>query len=58
LKLKENELKGSEELYSDSGVDSMENMFYAIELRIRDEIGNDAKPYRTWWNEITIEWKY
>jgi hypothetical protein len=57
LKLKENELKGSEELYSDSGVDSMENMFYSIELR-RDEIGNDAKRYRTWWNEITIEWKY
>ena len=46
LKLRENEPKKSEELYSDSGVDSMENMFYSIEFRIRDEICHDAKPYR------------
>jgi hypothetical protein len=46
------------ELFSDAGVDSMENMFYSIEFWIRDEIGHDAKPYRTWWNGITNEWKY
>ena len=34
LKLRENGLKKSEELYSDSGVDSMENMFYSIEFRL------------------------
>lgn len=46
------------ELFSDGGVDAMENMFYSIEFRIRDEIGHDAKQYRTWWNGITDDWKY
>jgi hypothetical protein len=46
------------ELYSDRGNDTMQNMFYSIEFRIRDEIGNDAKPYQSWWNEISSEWKY
>jgi hypothetical protein len=30
----------------------MENMFYSIEFRIKEEIGKDAKPYRVWWNSI------
>jgi hypothetical protein len=46
------------DLFSDGGIDAMENMFYSIEFRIRDEIGHDAKPYRTWWNGITDGWKY
>ena len=47
------------ELYTDGGgVDAMENIFYPIELRIKEEIGSDAKPYRSWWNNITEEWKY
>ena len=46
------------ELYSDGGVDAMENMFYSIEFRVKDEIGQDAKPYRSWWNGISNEWKY
>ena len=29
-------------LYSDGGVDVMENMFYSIEFRVKDEIGQDA----------------
>lgn len=36
----------------------MENIFYPIEFRIKEEIGYDAKPYRSWWNNITEEWKY
>ena len=36
----------------------MENMFYSIEFRIRDEIGKDARPYRSWWNGIIDEWNY
>ncbi len=36
------------ELYDDGGTDAMENMFYSIEFRIKDEIGRDAKPYRSW----------
>jgi hypothetical protein len=35
------------ELYSDGGVDAMENIFYPIEIRIKEEIGKDAKPYRS-----------
>ena len=27
------------ELYADGGTDAMENMFYSIEFRIKDEIG-------------------
>lgn len=46
------------ELYSDGGIDTMENMFYSIEFRIKDEIGMDAKPYRSLWNDISSEWKY
>ena len=46
------------ELYNDGGTDAMENMFYSIEFRIKDEIGRDAKPYRSWWNNISSEWSY
>jgi hypothetical protein len=46
------------ELYTDGGVDAMENIFYPIEFRIKEEIGQDVKPYRSWWNEITKEWRY
>jgi hypothetical protein len=24
---------------------------------VKEEIGKDAKPYRSWWNDITQEWK-
>jgi hypothetical protein len=40
------------EQYADGGVDATENMFYPIEFRVELEIGKDAKPYRSWWNEI------
>ena len=46
------------ELFSDGGIDAMENMFYSIEFRVKDEIGKDAKPYRSWWNGISNDWKY
>ena len=46
------------DLFSDGGIDSMENMFYSIECRLRDEIHKDAKSYRSWWNGITPDWKY
>jgi hypothetical protein len=45
------------ELYADGGVDAMENMFYPIEFRVKEEIGKEAKPYHSWWNNITQEWK-
>ena len=46
------------DLYADGGADAMENMFYSIEFRIKDEIGKDAKLYRSWWNNISTEWNY
>jgi len=46
------------ELFSDGGVDAMENMFYSIEFRVKDEIHQDARPYRSWWNGISDDWKY
>jgi hypothetical protein len=45
------------ELYADGGVDATENMFYPIEFRVKEEIGKDAKPYRSWWNDIAKEWE-
>lgn len=46
------------ELYADGGADALENMFFSIEHRVREEIAKDAKPYRAWWNGIASEWKY
>ncbi len=46
------------ELYADGGSDAMENMYYSIEIRIKEEIGKDVKPYRLLWNGITEDWKY
>src|SRR6266516_6481155 len=43
------------ELYTDGGSDAMENMFYSIEFRVKEEIGKDAKPYRLWWNNINVK---
>ena len=47
-----------QELYADGGQDALENMFFSIEHRVKEEIGRDAKPYRAWWNGISGEWKY
>jgi hypothetical protein len=58
LKKKNRVFTIGKELYSDGGIDTMENMFYSIEFRIKDEIGKDAKPHRSWWNDISSEWKY
>ena len=46
------------ELYNDGGVDALENFFFVIENRIKEEIGQDPKPFRSLWNGIDDEWKY
>lgn len=51
-------LEIGKELYADGGADSLENMFFSIEHRIKDEIGGDARPYRSWWNDISGEWQH
>ncbi len=45
-------------LFSDGGVDAMENMFFAIQNRITDEIGKDSQSFRYLWNGNSEEWKY
>lgn len=46
------------ELFNDGGIDSMENMYFAIQNRIKEEIEKDANSCRSLWNGITDEWKY
>ena len=46
------------ELYADGGVDALENMFFALENRIKEEIGKDPRPFRSLWNGNTSEWNY
>ena len=50
--------KIGKELYQDGGVDAMENMFYSVEIRIKEEIGRDVSRYRSWWNGISEGWTY
>lgn len=45
-------------LYSDGGVDAMENFFFAIQNRITEEINKDPKPFRSLWNGIDEKWTY
>ncbi len=45
-------------LFSDGGVDAMENMFFAIKNRITEEIGKDPQSFRSLWNGNSEKWKY
>ncbi len=45
-------------LYSDGGVDAMENMFFAIQNRILEEIEQDPQSFRSLWNGNSKEWEY
>ncbi|MGB9125776.1 MAG: hypothetical protein WA833_04065 [Nitrosotalea sp.] len=57
--IKEDRIKEiGRELFADGGVDALENMYFSIEHRIREEISEDAKPYRSLWNGISDEWNY
>ncbi len=47
-----------QELFTDGGVDALENMYFSIEHRVKDEISADAKPFRSLWNGISNEWNY
>jgi hypothetical protein len=46
------------ELFADGGVDALENMFFAIENRVKEEIGKDPRPFRSLWNGNSQEWNY
>jgi hypothetical protein len=46
------------ELYSDGGTDALENMFFVIQNRIKEEIGKDPAPFKSLWNGNSEKWKY
>ena len=46
------------EIYDDGGVDALENFFFVIENRIKEEIDQDPKPFRSLWNGLDDNWKY
>lgn len=46
------------ELYSDGGVDALENFFFVLKNRITQEIEKDPSPMRCLWNGLTSEWQY
>jgi len=46
------------EIHSDGGVDALENFFFAIKNRIKEEIGKDPEPFRVLWNGNDKEWNY
>lgn len=47
-----------QELFADGGTDALENMYFSIEHRVKEEISKDAKPYRHLWNDISSDWNY
>jgi len=57
-KAKERIAEIGKELYADGGVDAMENMFFALENRIKEEIGKDPLPLRSLWNGNSDQWFY
>jgi hypothetical protein len=46
------------EIFNDSGVDAMENFFFAVENRIEGEIEKSPKIFRSLWNGISDDWNY
>ncbi len=46
------------EIFDDSGVDALENFYFAISNRIQGEIEKDIAPFRSLWNGLSDEWKY
>jgi len=46
------------ELYTDGGVDALENFFFVLKNRIIQEIEKDPTPMRSLWNGLTDEWQF
>jgi hypothetical protein len=47
-----------QEIYSDGGIDALENMFFALNNRIQGELNKDPSGYKSWWNGITESWNF
>ena len=46
------------DLYADGGVGALENFFFAIENRIKEEINQDPSPFKSLWNGLDDTWKF
>jgi len=46
------------ELFTDGGVDALENFFFVLKNRITEEIGKDPSIFKPLWNGLTSEWSY
>ncbi len=46
------------ELYTDGGVDALENFAFVLKNRIIQEIEKDPSPMRSLWNGLSDEWLY
>lgn len=46
------------ELFSDGGIDALENFFFVVKNRIIQEIEKDPSPLRSLWNGLSPEWHY
>ena len=47
-----------QEIYSDGGIDALENMFFALTNRIQGELNQDPSRYESWWNGVTESWNF
>jgi len=56
---KKNRIKQiGKELFDDGGVDALENFFFALSNRIKEEYGKDIDSFKPLWNNLDDEWKY
>ena len=56
---KKNRIKQiGKELFDDGGVDALENFFFALSNRIKEEFGKDIDSFKPLWNDFSDEWKY
>ncbi|HSB50650.1 MAG TPA: hypothetical protein VLC72_04910 [Nitrosopumilaceae archaeon] len=46
------------ELYEDGGLDALENFFFVLENRIKEEIKKDPSPFKALWNGLDNGWKF
>ena len=46
------------EIFTDGGVDAMENFFFALGHRVRGELDMDISEFRPLWNGLSDEWRY
>ena len=46
------------DLFADGGVDALENMFFVVRNRIKEEIGKDPESFKLLWNGNSDEWKF